>query len=205
MKAVDLVVDVGANVGQFAERARSLGYSRDILSFEPSSDAFKVLDMRAKRDGSWSTRRLALGDVPGTGNLNISSNSVSSSLLNVGERHLSAAPKSAIVATESVPISTLERELSELQARHIYLKLDVQGYELPVLRGAGESLKRTDIVRFEVSFDALYEGQSSWTDVCNVLQDNGFAIRYIEPGYEEESTGFMLQADFIAAKREWHP
>lgn len=205
LSSVDLLVDVGANVGQFAERARSLGFHNDIVSFEPGAKAYEVLSHKARYDSHWEARRVALGRKEGTATLNVSANSVSSSLLEVGARHLAAAPESKTVASETVQVSTLDTELQASPGDHLYLKLDVQGFELPVLFGGRKSLERTDLIRCEISFDSLYDDQSSWLDVCAFLRDHGFVIRYLEPGYEDAQTGFMLQADLLAARTSWTP
>jgi FkbM family methyltransferase len=200
LQTIDLLVDVGANVGQYAERARSLGYTKDIVSFEPGSQAFEILAGRAQRDPNWTARNVALGAHRGTTELHVSANSVSSSVLQVGDRHLQAAPNSAVVATEQVALSTLSAELADHPSDCLYLKLDVQGYELPVLRGGIDILRRVQVVRCEVSFDALYEEQSSWLGICSFLDEHGSVVRYIEPGYEDRASGFMLQADLLATR-----
>lgn len=194
---IPTVIDVGANVGQYGERVRDLGFGGQIISFEPGREAFAILHGRAAAAGRWVARQCALGEASGVATLNVSGNSVSSSLLTVADAHLRAAPRSATVATEDVRISTLDTELRDVQQEPFYLKLDVQGFELPVLRGGAETLARTRAVQVEVSFDALYDGQTDWLDLCRFLQDRGFVVRYMEPGYEDRHTGAMLQADLL--------
>lgn len=92
-EGVDVVLDVGANTGQFAGRIREAGYSGAIVSFEPLGDACLGLRRRAAADPAWEVRRLALGDHDAQATeINVSRNSVSSSLLSMGARHLESAP-----------------------------------------------------------------------------------------------------------------
>lgn len=78
--ATDLLVDVGANVGQYAERARQRGYQGQMLSFEPSRDDFRFLEKRTGRDQLWGARCVALGPVSGVQTLRVTANGMSSSL-----------------------------------------------------------------------------------------------------------------------------
>jgi FkbM family methyltransferase len=197
---IGAVIDVGANVGQYGERLRDIGYSGRIVSFEPSGAAFDILAAKVARDDKWIARQCALGAETGEATLNVSANSVSSSLLTVGDTHLRAAPSSRTTSTEIVSVSTLDDELRNVDGP-LYLKLDIQGFELPALRGAVKVLDTCEAVQCELSFDALYEGQSAWLEVCELLQSRGFVVRYIEPGYEDSNTRFMLQADVIMTRR----
>lgn len=194
---IDVVIDVGANVGQYAERLWDMGFAGQIISFEPGFEAFRDLKVRSDRFGTrWQSRRVALSDAPGTATLQVSGNSVSSSLLEVAEEHLRAAPDSRIVARESVEVSTLDRQLAGVGGVY-WLKLDVQGLELQVLHGADAVLERTAVVQAEISFAELYSGQADWLTVCHYLQNRGYVMRYLEPGYEDPQSGYMLQADVL--------
>jgi FkbM family methyltransferase len=198
--AQDLAValDVGANVGQHAERLRSLGFTGRIISFEPGTAAFKVLSGRAARSpGDWEVRNKALGAEPGVAILRVSQNSVSSSLLPVAEEHVRAEPRAATVSEEEVSVSTLDVETEAQEGGPFWLKLDVQGNELAVLQGGSTTLANTVAVQTEVSFASLYEGGTAWLDLCAYLQERGFTARYLEPGFEDPRTGYMQQADFL--------
>jgi FkbM family methyltransferase len=200
-----LAIDAGANVGQYAERLRDIGYGGRIISFEPGAAAFGTLSAKAARGHRWEARHLALGSAAGMATLRVSANSVSSSLLDVAEEHLRAAPTSGTIALEDVPVSTLDVELRDEVQSPFWLKLDVQGHELAVLAGATQTLARTLAIQTEVSLTHLYDGQSDWLDLCRHIQDAGFTARYIEPGYEDRHSGHMLQADLLFVRRgsEW--
>ena len=191
----DLVVDVGANAGQYAERVRALGFTGPVLSFEPGAEAFSVLSSRSARVEGWTARRLALSDEVGTATLQVSRNSVSSSLLTIRSEHVSAAPASVTIAEESVAVSTVDIELEGAAGDRLWLKLDVQGAELAVLRGATETLGRTLVVQSELSLSPLYEEQTDLLELITMLRDSGFQLYHLQPGFTDPVTGQLLQMD----------
>src|SRR5690348_14983189 len=92
---VSLVLDVGANAGQYASALRASGYSGEILSFEPIPDAYRRLAEAAVADALWQTRNVALGDRRSHLTLHVSANSYSSSFLQLTNRCVEAAPDAA--------------------------------------------------------------------------------------------------------------
>ncbi len=73
-RQVDVVLDVGANSGQYAKALRRVGFKRHIVSFEPLSGTFSLLESKASKDPLWDCRQYALGDVDGTISINIAGN-----------------------------------------------------------------------------------------------------------------------------------
>jgi FkbM family methyltransferase len=192
-----VAIDVGANVGQFAGRIRHLGFKGRIISFEPGSAAFKDLAQFAQRqEGNWEVRQVALGAHLGAAVLNVSANSVSSSLLVPQRAHLSADPRVATAYSETVKVSTLDSELDGT-AGPFWIKLDVQGFEEAVLAGGHETLKNALAVQTELSFDQLYDQQADWLAVCKLLCEAGFRLRYLEPGFQDPKSGYLQQADAL--------
>src|SRR5215471_3218540 len=68
---INLVFDVGANIGQYGAEMRSLGYRGRIVSFEPLSREFEVLRKRAENDALWKVDNRALGDCEGTAEIHV--------------------------------------------------------------------------------------------------------------------------------------
>ena len=64
-RSVDLVLDVGANTGQFVRKLRRAGYDGEIFSFEPLSAAFATLQHECSIDDAWTCHNLAIGDTDG--------------------------------------------------------------------------------------------------------------------------------------------
>jgi FkbM family methyltransferase len=200
----NFVLDVGANSGQYALLVRSCGHRGPIISFEPLSDAHEKLAARAAADPHWTVaERAALGSRPARALINVAANSVSSSLLDMNRRHLDAAPHSAYGAAEEVDVIALDDCIDRYVPGNAggLLKIDTQGYELEVLRGAHRTLSgRIDVVQTELSLVELYDGQALMLDVCNFLKQYNFTLRHIIPGLKDPASRRLLQLDGIFAK-----
>lgn len=197
---VDVVLDVGANEGQYGAQLRGdLGYRGRICSFEPTDAAYRVLAARAAGDPGWTTRNVGLGDVAGTATINVAANSESSSLLEMLPAHADAAPESRYVGTEEIEIQTLDALFPDIvrPGERAYLKIDTQGYEGRVLRGAERSLAAIDTVQLEMPLVPLYEGELGFADLVRLMLDSGYELVGLEPGFSDPATGRLLQADGI--------
>ena len=106
---IDCIIDVGANEGQYAKERRLSGYTGKIISIEPTSKAHNNLVKTARKDKNWVVyKRCALGSAAGEITINIAGNSVSSSILEMGEQHKKSVPTSRYVAQEKVAIKKLD-------------------------------------------------------------------------------------------------
>ncbi len=196
--SVDLVLDVGANTGQFAGLLRKAGYTQRLISFEPLSTAHAQLMLASRNDAEWEIApRAAIGDHEGTIEMHIAGNSVSSSVLEMLDSHASAASGSAYVGSERAPLSRLDTMARDyLKPGEVpFLKIDTQGYEDRVLDGATELLIKARGVHLELSLVPLYEGQKLFDDLVERLGSLGFTIWAIWPGFCDPRTGRMLQVD----------
>jgi len=197
---VDLVLDVGANSGGYAQSLREAGYCGRILSFEPLSSAHALLTTASGGVLDWAAApRMALGERNGNVSINIAGNSSSSSLLPMTESHKGAAPESAYVGTETVEVRRLDgiRHPFLDSATAPFLKIDTQGYESQVLAGATGVLPKLVGAQLEMSLRQLYEGQSLWREVIASLEAVGFELWALVPGFFDPVTGRMLQCDGI--------
>jgi FkbM family methyltransferase len=194
---INALVDVGANQGQYALRMRAIGYAGRIESFEPGSDAFELLKREARSDPLWNVHKTALGAERGNAQLNISQDSVSSSLLPVAQPLVAAAPGSARQGAEEVDVRRLDEAFSYSETDRLWLKLDTQGSEDAVLAGATGCLGLVRVVQTEVSLVPCYDGQADYRELFDTLHAAGFRLISVEPGTENPSTGEMLQFDAI--------
>lgn len=197
---VDLVLDVGANVGQFATELRSIGYKGSLISFEPLSVAHAALSNAARRDQHWYVYpRSAIGDYDGEIEINIAGNSVSSSILPMAELHSSAAEGSAYVGVENVPIHRLDSVAPEYlsKSRRPFLKMDTQGFEWQVIDGAAATLPKFRGILCELSLFSLYDGQHLWLEMIHRLETEGFSLWSIQPMFCDPRDGRTLQVDAI--------
>lgn len=197
---IDTILDVGANTGEFAIQMRhGIGYTGNILSFEPLSSAYSVLNANAKMDPHWQAYNLALGDTDELRNINIAGNSVSSSLVEMLPRHIEIEPSSRYIATEEIQVRRLDSIFDGLcaAANRIYLKIDTQGFEQRVLSGAKASIRRVGTVQMELSLVPLYEGEVLFDEMCRLMVEKGYSLYSVDTAFADENTGQMLQADCI--------
>lgn len=195
---IDLIVDVGANEGQFGESLRESGYRGSIVSFEPLKTAHNQLLVNSRYDPHWIVHpRCAIGDKNGEIEINISANSVSSSVLPMLNSHMEAAPHAGYVGKERCDLITLDSVLPDYieTSTSLLLKIDTQGYEWQVLDGAMESIKNTRGILIEMSLIPLYKGQRLWLDIIDRLETEGFILWALQPAFDDPANGRTLQLD----------
>lgn len=195
---INMVLDIGANEGQFGEELRAGGYKGGMVSFEPMADAYNKLLLRSQSDTQWQVAaRSAIGADHGTIELNVSANSVSSSVLPMLAAHMNAAPESAYSARETVPLLALDEAAAPYvkATDDILLKIDTQGYEWQVLDGAPKLIARARAVLIELSLVQLYEGQQLWLECVARLESAGFTLWALEPVFVDLKNGRTLQMD----------
>jgi FkbM family methyltransferase len=201
---IDTVLDVGANSGQYARYLRSIGYRGRIICFEPLSVAHAALTRWADKDpGTTVAPRQALGYGTGLIAINVSANSESSSILSVSETHLQSEPGARSVAVETVQLGRLDTValgyMSE--AKRVFLKIDVQGYELSVLRGAADILPRICGLQLELSLYPLYVGEPLYREVIDAVESLGYTLHDLNPCFSDNATGRTYQLDGIFFRR----
>jgi len=195
---IDTLLDVGANNGWWSNQVRNvMGYKEKIISFEPLSSAFELLKGNSKEDSNWEIFNFGLGDIEKNSKINISENSFSSSLLNMSPSHLEASPNSKYLNHEDVKIKTLDSIFNKIcnKNNNIYLKIDTQGFEDKVLKGAENSLPYIDTIQLEMSLVSLYKGELLFDEMYNYLIEKGYTLVAVESGFSNEKTGQLLQID----------
>jgi FkbM family methyltransferase len=194
---IKTIVDVGANEGQFALKLiKKNNYSGKIISFEPVSSTFEILSKNSKISPNWVVIQSAVGGSVGTLPINISQNSVSSSLHKVNEHTVKAEAGTAIIKTEMVNINTLDNLLQTQQWEdELWLKIDVQGFEREVLQGASEALKRAKVVQIELAVIPSYEQSPYLEEIITKLRASGFSLYSIMSGFRNYNTGQMYEVE----------
>lgn len=202
---IDLVLDVGANVGQYAQMLRACGYQGRIVSFEPLASAHDTLLKLSKADALWDIApRMALGAEEGEVEINVSANSVSSSIVGMLDMHVQSVPESRYVARERVSLRRLDNVVTPYlgNSRSILLKIDTQGFELQVLQGAQELLAKIKGLQLELSLVPLYEGETLYLDMINKINGLGFDLHGLFSTFTDVLSGRMLQADGVFFRPE---
>lgn len=197
---VTAVFDVGASTGCFASHLFDAGFDGRVVSFEPLTRSHSELLNAARGNTRWIVApALAIGSERGTSTINVSANVGSSSLLPMLSAHLAVAPPSAFIGKETVQVTTLDDVASDFLAGEdvVFIKIDVQGFESEVLKGAQHTLARAAGVHVELSFVPLYEGQSLFQDLWHHLSSLGFEPWAFFPAFTDNTTGRMLQIDGV--------
>jgi FkbM family methyltransferase len=194
---VDVVLDVGANVGQYVKELRNGGYRGRVVSFEPLAAPFAALRSAANADGAWECVNVALGARAGSGVINVSANTESSSFLAITSEHVQSAPAAAFVGREEIRIETLASALQThaRESQRPFVKIDTQGYEREILEGAGASFERVLGVQVEMSLARMYEGEATFGEMLAYLEARGFVLFGVEASHTDPRTGRVLQLD----------
>jgi FkbM family methyltransferase len=194
-----IVLDVGANLGQYGDSLLHGGFKGTLISFEAIPDIHARLLEHAKTSSqSWLVAPCAaIGSAKGQIEINIAGNSVSSSVLPMMPAHLDAAPQSKYVQKQLVNIERLDEIAEPLlpPTGTILLKVDTQGYEMEVLKGAGGLFGRTVALQLELSLVPLYEGAPTMAEMISFAESNGFELFNLIPGFRDKRSGRLLQAD----------
>jgi FkbM family methyltransferase len=194
----DFVVDVGASRGQFSLVCRRINPAARIVGFEPLAEPARVYRALFAGDHEVRLCETALGGASGRVIMHISARDDSSSLLPIAQAQSDNYPGSGEVGTREVAVSTLKEAISDQEmGRHSLLKIDVQGYELEVLRSADMLLSRFQWVYVECSYVPLYEGQPLANDVTDFLEARGFTLSGRYNVSCIKGTGQPLQADLL--------
>jgi len=204
-RQVDLVLDVGANIGQFAQRLREAGFRGRIVSLEPLSEAHEALVCMSEKDPDWIIApRAAIGDSDGETTIHVSRNLVSSSLLEMADLHRRITPSAHYTNAEPVRLARLDTIARDyvVDASAVFLKIDTQGYEWPVIEGARGLLDKVVGMQVELSVSPLYEGQMLLDEIVELLRKEGFRLCGLIPGLSDASSGTLLQVDGIFMRAE---
>ncbi len=199
---INLVLDVGANVGQYGHELRELGYRGRIVSFEPQQQPFGVLAEAARQDGQWEAVHIGLGDVEEQREINVYDDSRLSSFLTMGGEtaHFNATQ----VARETIQVRTVDGILGQYLRPDdkVLLKIDTQGFERQVLAGAEQSLGRLAGIQIEMSVAPLYDDQPRMEDMITLLRSKNFLLWQMMRGAADMATGRELEVDGVFIRRD---
>lgn len=165
------IIHIGAHHGQEIEEYIDNGV-QDILMFEPVSHNFNILQEKLKdANANIQAYQVALGNEEKEGvTMYLSDNNLISSSVLKPKVHLQLHPGVGFPGTEEVEMQRLD-SFSEDTKNFNFINMDVQGYELEVLKGGAETLKHVDYVYCEINRDELYEGNAFVEDLDEFLKD----------------------------------
>jgi FkbM family methyltransferase len=200
----DFIIDVGANRGQFSLVSQLVKPGMSIVAFEPIPAEAEVFRHVTSGFENIRLHQVAIGDKADEAEIHLSRRADSSSLLPIGEMQKNLFPSTDEVGTEKVPVKRLDDFKSEWERySRILLKIDVQGFELSVLRGAIETLKYCAHVYVECSSVELYVGQALYREVASFLEGQGFRSQF--RFNETVVDGQLIQADYLFTPQQCLP
>ena len=188
-----LIIDVGAHEGLWTDAVLEIAPTAKVIAAEPQDDLRAQISRRFEGDPRVTVDGRALSDHVGESTFNLLGASVNGSL------HRPRPGMDSVYgsgwegeATITVPTTTLDQMVGDLPVA--LLKIDVQGAEAEVLRGAQGVLMRTDIVMLEVTFFSHYDGDTTFVDLHSMMTDAGFSLAGVaEPA--RSKLGAMMCSD----------
>jgi FkbM family methyltransferase len=206
---IDCVLDVGANLGQFRDTLRDgVGYAGPILSFEPVREYIEILQKRAAADRLWRILPYALGSEAATKTITLFSAPGLPSLLptDVGAMH-ELLPNVRVTGDEQVVVRRLDEAFREATAgmpcARVFLKLDTQGYDLEVIKGAAETLHAVSAIQTELSMLHIYESMPDYRTSIDVLNSHGYEISGLFP-VAHDAAMRVIEMDCVMVRRADH-
>lgn len=203
-KRIDRVLDVGANSGQYGTFLREIGFEGHIVSFEPVRSVFAQLQEAAADDGKWHCHAVALGTEPGTKTIKVYESTVFSSFLNASDYGKGTWKSLNNITPEDVQVARLDDMFDDIVqrtgCRSFYLKMDTQGFDRNVLRGALKTLGAVQALQSELSLLAVYDGMPPPYDILDDFHAQGFFISGMYPVNRDESLA-VIEYDCVLVKK----
>jgi len=197
-RKIEVVIDVGANIGQYAEQLRHAGYTGWIVSAEPVSAVYDVLAARAGSDARWKTLNFAFGENQGVAQINVSEASVFSSIRLQSPAAAAFNPESRVIRQETIKVARLDDLFAGFPKGRAFLKIDTQGYEQQVLLGTSGCISNFLGVQMELPIIHLYEGTWRFHEAVAYMHEQGFEISNIAPvNYDRDDSMALLEVDCI--------
>ena len=198
---INCVLDVGARHGEFALWLRQIGYSGHICSFEPVAENFQKLSQSMHTDADWTGFNFALGETGGEQTINVTAGSAMSSFLQPNAfAKQEFNEDSEVVQGEVVKVTPLREVMDQILARieqpRCLLKLDTQGYDLEVIRGAKSCLESVRALQSEVSIKPIYESMPDYAEAIAEYQSLGFELVGLHP-VKRDRAGAVIEFDCV--------
>lgn len=189
------LIDIGANDGAYGAYLQKLFKIERVDAFEPLPQYQSVLKERG-----FEVHPIALSDTKGEAAFFVNSYDSASSLLPTTEICRAEYPQTGSTVSRRVKTARLDDELPDAPDNSL-IKIDAQGYELPIIRGGQSTFSRAAVVLIEVSFQELYLGQALFNKVHAALDTLGFELAGMVNQHVQKETGRPLFAHCCYTRR----
>lgn len=195
---IQTVLDVGANIGQFAKEIRKSLPGAIIYSFEPLKDCFEKLEANMQTDKNFKAFHFALGE--GNEEIEMEKNEYapSSSILPLSSHHKELFPHAKQTTREKILVKRLDDVAKDLNlVNEILIKVDVQGFEDKVISGGTQTFSQAKALIMETSFIELYAGQPTFGKIYDQLKSLGFSYAGSLQEKVDKKTGKIISEDSL--------
>ena len=196
-----LLVDIGANVGSFTADFLSVYRNGRSICFEPVSSTYKRLSDRFAGNSRVEMHRSAISDMDGIIDINVHDNSTLSSIVQYTDE-ANRGYKTRDEASEKTDCHRLDSLNIQASDERLFVKIDVQGVEIEAIRGAMQTLSRSDAVLLECSFaDEYASKEPSFAPACALLHKCGL-YPIVFQNFGRGLSNYAFERDVLFVKRE---
>ena len=201
IRAPETIIDIGSNKGQFILLMEKLFPNKTVYSFEPIREMINKQKKFFEYKKNIIFHNLALGSSITSKDFLITNRMDSSSFLKIAQDN-NESKNYLIKEKRNIKVSTLDEILIDKKiARPIFIKMDVQGYELEVLKGSNNLLKIADYLLLEVSENEMYQNQPTEKIIIEYLKDLNFNIFKANDWLNIKNTNFN-QRDVLFYRKQ---
>lgn len=200
---IDLVLDVGGNNGGFGRMIRESGYGGHIVSFEPVRKCFETISRLADADGRWLAFNYALGSEETELEINVPCSDDFSSFLEVSDYARGVWKEDfAAVNKEKVKVNKLDNVFADIVeslpgVSKVFLKMDTQGYDLEVIKGAEHVLGGIGALQSEVSILPIYKDMPDYLESLTLFREKGFELTGLYPVSRNKENLVLVEMDCV--------
>lgn len=191
------ILDIGAARGVWSEAAREIFPLAQIYAFEPIKESFIQLEKRMNKDSKFDAFNFGLSDLNGKIAFSLNDAVDSSSILKMTETHKIEFPQTRNETNIEIETYRLDSIKSINLEEPIYIKMDVQGAELLVLKGAGRILDKVHAVQLEVNFEEFYEKQAMFNSIFEFMYSQNFKRFFQIELIESEKSKNIIASDIV--------
>ncbi|MFM7859337.1 MAG: FkbM family methyltransferase [Flammeovirgaceae bacterium] len=182
-----VIIEAGAHIGSDTTEMSKIWPQASIHAFEPIPEIYSKLVANTKKCINVKTYPIALSNLTGTVEINVSSGSSdgSSSLLKPKE-HFNEHPDVKFERKTTISTITLDEWAANNNISKVdFAWLDMQGFEFPVLKASESILKTINVIYTEVSLKEMYEGAALYPEFKELLNSKGFRVELEEMPYND--------------------
>jgi FkbM family methyltransferase len=203
---INCVIDVGAHTGEYAAQLRTHGFRGEIFSFEPVASNFSTLSCKVEKDSKWHCFDCALGSEDAMQDINVATDSVFTSFHtpNAYATQRFGVNKVTTSHVQSVQVRRLDGILRNLVRSipepRVFLKMDTQGYDLEVFKGAQGVLDLIFGLQSEASVQPIYEDMPGHMETIQKYREKGYEITGMYPISRDHGTLKLIEFDCVMVR-----